>query len=244
MGRDSASHPLTAPLPFAAMVACVIAGFLALDHFSNGNEQLLLGAATWAILIGSCASGREDRTRRCWWSSWRPAPRCSARRIGTTYRLEPAAFVPPGLGWVFWRDFGSAQSGSSATYPRLPLGVIGLVAAWGAARVGAARPDRRLGRDHRACSSTFCSRWEGHHLRRRLPDGRLPRDLRHFVGAWHWAATAPDTPLPWATRRTRIASSSTARSLWRLAAFDALRRLPRLPYSAIPAASSASERSQ
>src|SRR5215218_4734654 len=50
MGRGE-GHQLSAPLPFAAMVACVIAGFLALDHFANANEQLLLGAATWMILI-------------------------------------------------------------------------------------------------------------------------------------------------------------------------------------------------
>src|SRR5881227_1687667 len=35
-----------------------------LDHFANADEQLLLGAATWLILIASCASlGREDRAR-------------------------------------------------------------------------------------------------------------------------------------------------------------------------------------
>ena len=54
----------TRPLPYAGMVLAVIAGFLALDHFADANEQLLLGAATWLILIASCASlDREDRAR-------------------------------------------------------------------------------------------------------------------------------------------------------------------------------------
>src|SRR3954453_13422503 len=64
MGRMNGNHPLSAPLPFAAMVACVIAGFLALDHFANADEQLLLGAATWVILIASGAPvNRGGRAR-------------------------------------------------------------------------------------------------------------------------------------------------------------------------------------
>jgi hypothetical protein len=64
MGRGIGQRTLSAPLPFAGMVACVIAGFLALDHYSTLDEQLLLGAATWAILIASCTQlSREDRAR-------------------------------------------------------------------------------------------------------------------------------------------------------------------------------------
>ncbi|HEY7121002.1 MAG TPA: hypothetical protein VH329_00455, partial [Solirubrobacterales bacterium] len=63
MGRDI-RNPLSSPLVFAAMVLCVIASFLALDHFASADEQLLLGAATWAILIASCVSlAAEDRAR-------------------------------------------------------------------------------------------------------------------------------------------------------------------------------------
>ena len=115
MGRESVSHPLTAPLPFAAMVACVIAGFLALDHFANANEQLLLGAATWAILIASCASlDREDRTR----ALLVVVVATCAEVLGSivlgayTYRLENLpAFVPPGHGLVFLAGLRISQSG-------------------------------------------------------------------------------------------------------------------------------------
>src|SRR4051794_2022451 len=41
MGRTPGKNPLRLPLPFAVMVACVIAGFLALDHFATADEQLL-----------------------------------------------------------------------------------------------------------------------------------------------------------------------------------------------------------
>ena len=47
MRRGAAKHPLSAPLPFAAMVLCVIATFLALDHYASPGQQLLFGAATW-----------------------------------------------------------------------------------------------------------------------------------------------------------------------------------------------------
>ena len=59
MGRlirsTPARYPLmpAEPVAFAAMVLCVITGFLALDHFASASEQLGLGAATWLILIAS-----------------------------------------------------------------------------------------------------------------------------------------------------------------------------------------------
>ena len=71
------------------------------------------------------------------------------------------------------------------------------------------------------------------------------------IGAWHWAATAPDTPLPAGNPPSGIAGvyvlfdvAAIALAPRALAAFDALRRLPLLAYWLIPAASSASERSQ
>ena len=71
------------------------------------------------------------------------------------------------------------------------------------------------------------------------------------IGAWHWAATAPDTPLPAGNPPSGIAGAyvlfdiaAIALAPHALAMFDRLRRLPLLAYSAIPAASSASDRSQ
>jgi hypothetical protein len=64
MGREAAKRRLSAPLPFAVMVLCVIASFLALDQFAGASEQLLICAAPWAILITSCISlTPEDRAR-------------------------------------------------------------------------------------------------------------------------------------------------------------------------------------
>src|SRR5262249_15588066 len=64
MWREESQNPLSLPLPFAGTVRCVIAGFRALAHFADVDEQLLLGAATWAILIASLGPlGREDRAR-------------------------------------------------------------------------------------------------------------------------------------------------------------------------------------
>jgi hypothetical protein len=71
------------------------------------------------------------------------------------------------------------------------------------------------------------------------------------IGAWHWASTAPDTPLPTGNPPSGIASiyvlfdiSAIALAPRVLAALDGLRRLPPLAYSLIPAASKASARSQ
>jgi hypothetical protein len=138
MGREPANHPLTAPLPFAAMVACVIAGFLALDHFANADEQLLLGAATWLILIASCASlDRQDRAR----ALLVVVVASCAEVLGSivlgayTYRLENLpAFVPPGHGLVYLTGLSVATL--MAKRPRILLIGAGLGAVgWGLAGV-------------------------------------------------------------------------------------------------------------
>src|SRR2546430_11573008 len=126
MGRGNANHPLSAPLPFAAMVLCVITGFLALDHFANLDEQLLLGAATWLILIASCAHlSREDRAR----AMLVVLVASCAEVLGSivlgayTYRLDNLpAFVPPGHGLVF---LAGLRVSPSAPPSRPPPGFLG-----------------------------------------------------------------------------------------------------------------------
>src|SRR3954451_6627608 len=138
MGRGAAKHPLSAPLSFAAMVLCVIASFLALDHFASPAEQLLLGAATWAILIAACASlGPEDRAR----ALLVVLVATCAEVLGSivlgayTYRLEYLpAFVPPGHGLVVLAGLHISQSAPVRRHARAFVGVvIAIVAAWGAA---------------------------------------------------------------------------------------------------------------
>src|SRR5262245_24634693 len=139
MGPDSNRLPsLGSPLAFAGMVLCVIAGFLALDHHADAREQLLLGAATWAILIAACVPlSPEDRTR----ALLVVVVATCAEVMGSivlgayTYRLENLpAFVPPGHGLVFLAGLRISQSVPVLRHPKAFLGAtIGLIAAWGIA---------------------------------------------------------------------------------------------------------------
>src|SRR3954453_7191366 len=202
MGRMNGNHPLSAPLPFAVMVACVIAGFLAIDHFADANEQLLLGAATWGILIASCASlNREDRVR----ALLVVVVASCAEVLGSivlgayTYRLENLpAFVPPGHGLLFLAGLRISQSGVIRRHRRIFLAVvIGIVAAWGIAGL------LLLGRTDALGAIT------GVLLIYVLARGRtatlyagvflMVGFLEIYgtsIGAWHWAAITPDTALP------------------------------------------------
>jgi hypothetical protein len=241
MGKGNAKHPLSAPLPFAGMVLCVIAGFLALDHFANADEQLLLGAATWLILIASCVPlSREDRAR----ALLVVVVATCAEVLGSivlgayTYRLENLpAFVPPGHGLVYLAGLRISQSEPVRRHARLFVGaVIAIVAAWGAAGLVL------LGRTDALGALT------GALLIYVLLRGRtstlyagvflMVAFLEIYgtsIGAWHWAATAPDTPLPAGNPPSGIASiyvlfdiSAIALAPRVLAAIDGLRRLPPL----------------
>ena len=104
------------------MVACVIATFLALDHFATADEQLLLGAATWGILIASCAFlDREDRAR----ALLVVLVATCAEVLGSivlgayTYRLE-RTFPPlsrPVTASSSWPDSASASPPGSPPHP-------------------------------------------------------------------------------------------------------------------------------
>src|SRR3954464_12504429 len=202
MGRGAAKRPLSAPLPFAAMVLCVIATFLALDHYASQAEQLLLGAATWAILIAACASlGPEDRAR----ALLVMLVATCAEVLGSivlgayTYRLENLpAFVPPGHGLVFLAALGISRSAPVRNHPRAFIwAVVALVAAWGAS--GLVLLDRTDGLG--AITGALLI-----YVLLRSRTGTLYAGVFLMVGfleiygtsigAWHWAATAPDTPLP------------------------------------------------
>jgi len=257
MGRGE-ENTLTAPLAFAAMVACVIAGFLALDHFADANEQLLLGAATWLILIASCASlGREDRAR----ALLVVVVATCAEVLGSivlgayTYRLENLpAFVPPGHGLVFLAGLRISQSEPVRKHSRAFLwAVIALVAAWGAAGLVLLGRTDALGAITGAL--LICVLLRGRTATLYAGVFLMVGFLEIYgtsIGAWHWAATAPDTPLPTGNPPSGIAGvyvlfdvAAITLAPRALAAVDHLRRrLPSLAYSLIPAASRASARSQ
>jgi hypothetical protein len=214
MGRETITNPLRllAPLPFAALVLCVIASFLALDHFADASEQLLLGAATWLILIAAVAPlGREDRAR----ALLVVVVASCAEVIGSivlgayTYRLDNLpAFVPPGHGLVYLAGLRISQSAPVRRHPRAFVGAVAVVvAAWGAAGM------LLLGRtDDLGALTGALMIWVL--LRRRsstlyagvfLVVGFL-EIYGTSIGAWHWAATTPGTPLATGNPPSGIAS--------------------------------------
>lgn len=202
MGRGAAKHPLSEPLPFAAMVLCVIGSFLALDQFASHGEQLLLGAATWAILIASCASlAPEDRAR----ALLVVAVATGAEVLGSivlgayTYRLENVpAFVPPGHGLVFLAGLRISQSDPVRRHARaFVAAVIAIVAAWGIAGLLLLGRADVLGAITGALLIYVLLRGRAATLYAGvfLMVGFL-EIYGTSIGAWHWAATAPDTALP------------------------------------------------
>ncbi|MGZ5375130.1 MAG: hypothetical protein ACXWEF_01615 [Solirubrobacterales bacterium] len=228
------------PLAFAAMVLGVIAGFLAVDHFVGSSTQLLLGAATWLILIASCAPlGREDRTR----ALLVVAVATCAEVLGSivlgayTYRLENLpAFVPPGHGLVYLAGLRISQSSLVREHRRAFLnGTIAIVAAWGVAGL------LMLGR------TDALGALAGAGLIYVLLRGRVPTLYAGVflvvgfleiygtsIGAWHWAEAAPGG-LPAGNPPSGIASiyvlfdiAAIALAPRLLAAFDRITDLPAL----------------
>jgi hypothetical protein len=214
MGRGTISQSLrlSSHLAFAAMVLCVIAGFLAVDHFADPGEQLLLGAATWLILAASCVPlSREDRTR----ALLVVVVATGAEVLGSivlgayTYRLENLpAFVPPGHGLVYLAGLRISQSVPVCRHPRRFVGAVAaIVIAWGAAGLVL------LGRTDDLGALT------GALMIYVLLRGRAPTLYAGVflivgfleiygtsIGAWHWAATAPGTMLPAGNPPSGIAS--------------------------------------
>jgi hypothetical protein len=238
MGRGTAEHPLSAPLPFAAMVICVIATFLALDHFADASEQLLLGAATWLVLITSCAQlSREDRTR----ALLVVLVATCAEVLGTivlgayTYRLDNLpAFVPPGHGLVYLAGLRISQSAAVRRNPKAFVRVVvAIIAAWGAAGLVLLGRTDALG----AITGTLLiyvlirGRTSTLYAGVFLVVGFL-EIYGTSIGAWHWAATAPDTLLPTGNPPSGIAGvyvlfdiAAIALAPRLLAAFDRARAL-------------------
>jgi hypothetical protein len=256
MGR-AANHPLSGPLSFAGLVLCVIAGFLALDHFATADEQLLLGAATWVILLASVAPlSREDRAR----ALLVVLVASCAEMIGSivlgayTYRLENLpAFVPPGHGLVYLAGLRISQSRPVRRHPRAFVGgVVAFVAGWGIAGLVVLGRTDALGALTGALLIYVLLRGS----KATLYAGVfvMVAFLEIYgtsIGAWHWATTAPDTPLPAGNPPSGIASvyvlfdiAAIALAPRVLAALDGLRRLSPWAYSLTPAASRASARSQ
>jgi hypothetical protein len=200
LGR-SANHPLSAPLPFVAIVLAVIVSFLALDRFASPGEQLLLGVATWALLISACAPlGPEDRVR----TLLVVAVASAAEAIGSlalgayTYRLDNLpAFVPPGHGLVFLAGLRISQTPLVRRHRGAFIGAaVAIAGAWGVSGLlllghadvlGAVTG---VGLIYVLLRGRAAPLYAGVFL--------LVGFLEIYgtsIGAWHWAATTPGTPL-------------------------------------------------
>ena len=239
MGRGADKHPLSEPLPFAAMVLCVITTFLALDHFATADEQLLLGGATWAILIVSCLSlSAEDRAR----ALIVVIVATCAEVVGSivlgayTYRLENLpAFVPPGHGLVFLAGLRISQSAPVRRHRKAFLRcVIAIVAAWGVSGLVLLGRTDALGAVTGALLICVLLRSRSAALYAGvfLVVGFL-EIYGTSIGAWHWAATTPDTPISAGNPPSGIAGlyvlfdvAAIALAPRLLATLDRIRRLP------------------
>jgi hypothetical protein len=239
MGRYE-RNPLTAPLPFAALVLCVITTFLALDHFADLDEQLLLGAATWGILLAACAPLEpEDRAR----TLIVVIVATCAEVVGSlvlgayTYRLENLpAFVPPGHGLVYLASLRISQSRAVRNHATAFVrGVIALVAVWGLA--GLFLLDRTDVLGAVIGSALIYVLIRGHTAALYASVFLVVAFLEVYgtsIGAWHWAATTPDTLLPTGNPPSGIAGVYVLFDIAAIAlAPRLLRALRRLP---VPAA--------
>ena len=229
------------PLLFAVMVLCVIVVFLALDQLASPGQQLLLGAATWLVLIAACAPLTPHGRSRVLLVV---IVATGAELLGSivlgayTYRLENLpAFVPPGHGLVYLAGLRISQSALVRQHRRAFLNaVIALVAAWGAAGL------LILGR-----TDALGALAGGLLIYVLLRSRKAPIYAGVFlvvgfleiygtsIGAWGWAEFAPGTNVPAGNPPSGIAGvyvlfdiAAIALAPRLLAALEGLRRLPPL----------------
>lgn len=235
---------------FAAVVVGVIAAFLGLDRFADLQQQYLIGAATWAILIAACAGlAPEERARVALVVVVATCVEVLGSLILGVYEYRLAnlpSFVPPGHGLVYLGGLALSAWAIERGHQRaLVGGALTIVTVWGAlGLVALGRPDL-LGALAGALL-VYCL------LRGRLPTlyagvFLIVAFLEIYgtaVGAWSWAASFPGTGLAVGNPPSGIASIYV---LFDIAAITlaprllgALRALrPRLPLSSPPARSPA-----
>jgi hypothetical protein len=230
---------LTDPLAFAAAVLAVIVAFLGLDHGASPHEQLLIGAATWVVLLAACAPlSPEERSR----VALVVLVATAAEVVGSiilgayVYRLDNLpSFVPPGHGLVYLAGLRISKSALVRRHPHaVATGAATAVAAWAAA--GLVLLDR----------TDLLGALAGVVLVYMLIRGRAPTLYAGVflmvaflelygtaIGAWHWAEVVPGTPLGAGNPPSGIASiyvlfdiAAITLAPRLLAALDSVRRLP------------------
>jgi hypothetical protein len=235
----SGGVPLTQRLPFAAIVVAVIAFFLGLDHFASAGEQIVLGAATWCVLIAACRPlPAEERARVALVVLVATCVEVLGSLILGVYEYRLSnlpAFVPPGHGLVYLGGLAIARWVLDTGRLRLFVGaVLAVLVGWGVAGLAFfGRPD--LAGAVAGAGLVYCL------LRGRSPAlyggvflmvGFLEL-YGTAVGAWSWAEVVPGIGLPAGNPPSGIASiyvlfeiAAIALAPRLLAAIDGLRRLP------------------
>jgi hypothetical protein len=193
---------LDRPLLVAAMVAAVIMAFLGLDAFATPSEQLVLGVATWGVLLASTV--RLDPAERTRVLLVVVVATC-AEVVGSillgayTYRLENLpAFVPPGHGLVYLAGLRISQSHLIREHGRAFIrATVVSIALWGAAGLLTLGRVDALG----AVTGALLIYVLMHSRAATLYAGVfvMVGFLELYgtaVGAWHWAGVAPGLGLP------------------------------------------------
>ena len=183
-----------------ALLTGYLAGLLALDRLSDAQGQLLLGAATWGLLLGICRLLTPERRTQV---AVVIAAATLAELTGSivwgvyTYRLENLpSFVPPAHGLVYLA--GLALSAWASRRPRLLVGAAMVaVCAWSLAGL-TVLPRTDVGG---AAGAALLSYY--------LLRGRAPAlyagvflvvaGLELYgtaLGTWTWAETIPGTGIP------------------------------------------------
>ena len=232
---------LTDPLVFATAVLLVILAFLGLDQGASPHEQLLIGVATWAILLAACAPlSAEERSRVVLVVLVATAAEVVGSIIlgAYVYRLDNLpAFVPPGHGLVYLAGLRISQSAPVRHHARAFAAVAATAAAvWAAA--GLVLLDR----------TDLLGALAGLLLIYVLIRGRAPTLYAGVflmvaflelygtaIGAWRWAEAVPGTPLGAGNPPSGIASiyvlfdiAAITLAPRLLVALDSVRRLPPL----------------
>jgi hypothetical protein len=213
-GRRSGEDPTVRvrSLGFAGIVIGVISLFLAVDQFVGAGGQLLLGAATWAVLIWACLGLSNDERARV---ALVVVVATCAEVLGSVilgvyeYRLDNLpAFVPPGHGLVYLGGLAISSWVIERGHQRAFIaGVLGIVVAWGAIGLVALGRTDLLGALAGALL-VYCL------LRGRVPTlyggvFLIVAFLEIYgtaVGAWSWAAHMPITGVPAGNPPSGIAS--------------------------------------
>src|SRR5262249_6179473 len=204
------------------------------------DGQLRLGAGTWGILVAACAPFEpEDRVR----ALLVVVVATCAEVIGSlvlgayTYRLgNLPAFVPPGHGLVYLAGLRISQSAPVRKHPlAFVRAVIVLAAVWGLA--GLFLLDRTDVLGAVIGSALIYVLVRGRTATLYAGVFLVVAFLEVYgtsIGAWHWAASTPDTALPTGNPPSGIAGVYVLFDIAAIAlAPRLLRALRRLP---VPAA--------